>query len=97
LPDGFEAQHGDAARESTDPAKFHTKQAYVELLDQARAATKQALETVTEADLDQPAPEPLRKTFPTVGAVYLLIAEHPLMHAGQFVPVRRVLGKPVLI
>jgi hypothetical protein len=35
--------------------------------------------------------------FPTVGHIYLLIATHQLMHAGQFVPVRRALGKPVVI
>jgi hypothetical protein len=35
--------------------------------------------------------------FPTAGHIYLLIATHGLMHAGQFVPVRRKLGKPVVI
>jgi hypothetical protein len=32
-----------------------------------------------------------------MAAFYLLIANHPLMHAGQFVPVRRALDKPVVI
>jgi len=47
--------------------------------------------------LDEPAPERFRSIFPTVGAVFLLIANHPMMHAGQFVPVRRRKGKPVVI
>jgi hypothetical protein len=29
--------------------------------------------------------------------MFILIATHPMMHAGQFVPVRRALGKPVAI
>jgi hypothetical protein len=33
----------------------------------------------------------------TVGAILLLIASHPVMHAGQFVPVRRRKEKPIVI
>jgi hypothetical protein len=35
--------------------------------------------------------------FPTMASMFILTATHPLMHAGQFVPVRRALGKPVVI
>ena len=39
----------------------------------------------------------LRRRFPTVGSIFTLIATHPMMHAGQFVVVRRQLGKPIVI
>ena len=80
-----------------DPAKFLNKQQYLDLFDKQRAATKAALDKLNDTDLDRPSPERLQKMFPTVGAVFGLIASHPLMHAGQFVTIRRQLGKPVLI
>ena len=39
----------------------------------------------------------MREYAPTVGAVLNLIGVHDLMHAGQFVPVRRMHGKPIRI
>jgi hypothetical protein len=97
LPDGFAEAHSKETAGSDDPSKFSSKQQYLDLLDQANAATKVVLDTFTEADLDQPSPENFRKMFPTMGALFTLIATHPMMHAGQFVPVRRALGKPVVI
>ncbi|MBI3461767.1 MAG: DinB family protein [Planctomycetes bacterium] len=97
LPEGFAAQHSKEAKDVDDPAKFLTKQQYLDLYDKARSATLAALEKVSEADLDQPGPERFKTVFPTVGSIFVLIGTHPLMHAGQFVPVRRALGKPIVI
>ncbi len=97
LPPGFAEQHGKENRESEDPAKFLSKQAYLDLYQKVRSATLKALENLPEADLERPSPEWLRKKFPTVGHVLLLVGNHPLLHAGQFAVVRRQLGKPVLI
>ena len=41
--------------------------------------------------LDAPSPESFREYFPTVGQMFTLIGTHPMMHAGQFVVVRRQL------
>jgi hypothetical protein len=97
LPAGFREKHGNQTAESDNPADFCTKQQYLDLLDKVYTAAAKALNATSDADLDQPAPESLRKKFPTVGHVWVLMAIHPMMHAGQFVPVRRSLGKPVLI
>jgi uncharacterized damage-inducible protein DinB len=97
LPEGFAAQHAKEASASDDPAKFRTKQEYVDLFQRVRASTLAALEKLSDADLDRPSPESFRERFPTVGHMLTLIASHPTMHAGQFVVVRRLLGKPVLI
>jgi hypothetical protein len=97
LPAGFAEAHSKDAREIDDPAKFRTKREYFELFEKVRAATYAALDGLSDADLDAPSPENFRKRFPTVGHIFTLIATHPMMHAGQFVVVRRVLGKPIVI
>jgi uncharacterized damage-inducible protein DinB len=97
LPAGFAEQHARENVGSDDPTKFRTKQEYLDAFQQVRAATIKALEELPEAELDAPSPESFRKRFPTVASIFTLIAGHPLMHAGQFVVVRRQLGKPVLI
>ena len=96
LPAGFADQHKKENAGSDDASKFCTKQQYTDLFDKVRAATLAALDKLPEADLDQPGPERMRNFCPTVGSMFNLIAAHPMMHAGQFVPVRRALGKPVL-
>jgi len=97
LPQGFAEQHSKETAGSDDASQFRTKQQYLELFDQANRATLALLEQFSESELDQPGPEQLQPMLPTIGSVFLLIATHPLMHAGQFVPVRRALGKPVVI
>lgn len=97
LPDGFEAGHGRDKTGVDDPSLYHPPETYLKLMAAQRAATKAALAEATDADLDAPAPETLRQMVPTVGGVYNLIGTHELMHVGQYVTVRRSLGKPIAI
>lgn len=97
LPEGFAEKHSKETVAENDPAKFCTKQEYLDLMEKVRSATLAAIETMDESELEKPAPEHFRKMFPTAGHVLILIATHQLMHAGQFVPVRRALGKPITI
>lgn len=97
LPDGFAEAHSKEKSDNDDPAGFLGKPAYVELFDKVRAASLAALDAYAESDLDNPAPEDFREFCPTMGDMFTLIATHPLMHAGQFVVVRRQLGKPILM
>jgi hypothetical protein len=97
LPEGFAEKHSKAQAGDNNPANFCTKQEYLELLDEVHGASKAALANATESDLDQPGPESFRQMCPTVGHVWVLLATHGMMHAGQCVPVRRKLGKPVVI
>jgi len=96
LPDGFEAAYKHDTAASDDPAKFITKAQYLALMDQMKAASLAAVEATPESKLDAPGPESMREYAPTVGAVLMLLGTHWLMHAGQFVPIRRKLGKPPL-
>ena len=97
LPDGFAEAHSKEACDNDDPAKFHGKQAYIDLFDKVRAASLAALDAYPPSELDNPAPEDFRDFCPTKGDMFTLIATHPMMHAGQFVVVRRQLGKPILM
>ena len=97
LPDGFADAHSKDACNSDAPADFHGKQTYVELFDKVRAASLAALDSYAQSDFDNPAPEDFLAFCPTMGDMFTLIATHPMMHAGQFVIVRRRLGKPILM
>lgn len=97
LPEGFADKHTKETIGVDDPEKFCTKQEYQDLMEKVRAASLAALDKIDAAELDKPSPEKFREMFPTVGHIFVLIATHGLMHAGQFVPVRRALNKPVVI
>lgn len=96
LPDGFAATYEAQGAASDDPARFATKAQYLALMDQAKAAALAAIDATPDETLDNPGPEAMREYAPTVGAVLMLLGTHALMHAGQFVPIRRKLGKPPL-
>lgn len=97
LPAGFAEKHDKSQVGNDNPADFCSKQQYLDLFDKVHAASLAAISKMSDTDLDAPAPEMFRPRFPTVGNVVILIATHGLMHAGQLVPVRRKLGKPVVI
>jgi hypothetical protein len=96
LPEGFEAAHPRQPSEAS-PAGFRTKAEYLKLYETQRAATKALLDSLSDAELGKPSPESFQKFAPTVGSVFMLTGLHELMHVGQFVPLRRKLGKPVVI
>jgi uncharacterized damage-inducible protein DinB len=85
------------AMDGKAPAGGHLSKA--ELLDcfkQVRAATLANVDRMSETDFDKPTTGDMAKFAPTQGALLLLVANHTLMHAGQFTVTRRALGKPVL-
>jgi DinB superfamily len=96
LPSGFAEKHTKETSKSDDPNTFCSKDEYLKLYDQVRAATLKTIDGLNEGDLDKPAPENLRKFVPTVASVVLMQPSHWLMHAGQWAIVRRKLGKPPL-
>ena len=96
LPAGFNDTYGSAGASKDGPAGFLTKAEYLALFNRTRAVTLAELEKLSDADLDRPTAGPMAKFAPTLGNLFLLVANHTLMHAGQFSVVRRKLGKPVL-
>lgn len=96
LPDGFAERHTTQAAASDAANDFLTKEAYLELARKIRAGTLQALEKLSDADLDRPVSGNLPPFVKTVGECLLLVATHWIMHTGQWVVVRRKLGRPVM-
>jgi hypothetical protein len=97
LPEGFDAKHDQKTTTTIDdPAAFYTKDEYLAIWKSQREALKALVESLTDADLDAPAPERFQSFCPTVGlALNMMGGMHPLMHVGQFVAVRRKLHKPI--
>jgi hypothetical protein len=97
LPAGFAEQHGKETAGQDPPTGFGTKQQYLDLFTRTRQATLDAVARLSENDLDRPLGGDWAKYAPTLGALLLsIVANHTLMHGGQFTVVRRKLGKPVL-
>lgn len=97
LPAGFAEAHTRETAGSDDRRQFAARSVYMQLMDKVRAGTLAALDATPESDLDKPGPESMRAYAPTVGSVFMIVANHALMHCGQFVAVRRLRGKPIAI
>jgi hypothetical protein len=97
LPDGFAAKHSKEAAKSDDAKGFYTKAQYLDEIKKQRAGTLAVLASLTDADLDKPAPEPLRSFLKSTGDVFAMQGVHWMMHAGQWAVLRRKLGKPIVV
>jgi hypothetical protein len=96
LPAGFAEKHVKETAASDDPAKFYPKAEYLRLHGKMLESMFAALDKTSESALEEPGPESMREYAPTKAATFMLLGNHPVMHAGQFVPIRRKLGKPPL-
>jgi uncharacterized damage-inducible protein DinB len=97
LPAGFAEAHSKENTTLDDPSKFQSLAKYQELWKAQRAATLAVLDSISESDLDKTDTEKYPEWAPTVAALLAMSGTHALMHCGQFVAVRRKLGKPVVI
>jgi uncharacterized damage-inducible protein DinB len=96
LPAGFAEAHTKETAAADSPRGFKTRAEYTQLFDKVRAATLAAVAKLSDADLGKPTQGQMAPFAPTLAAFFILVANHTLMHAGQFTVVRRKLGKPVL-
>jgi hypothetical protein len=94
MPEGWEEAHG---KETSSPNAFKpvaTKDEYLKAFKAQREATLAVIEALPDDQLDKATGLPYA---PTVAAMLNMIGAHALGHIGQFVAVRRKLGKPVVI
>lgn len=96
LPEGFADKHNKDAAASDDAGAFCTKDEYLKLMEEQRAATLALLDKLSDEELEKAAPEDIQKFGATVGAVIAGQSGHWMMHAGQWVIVRRQLGKEAM-
>jgi hypothetical protein len=96
LPAGYAERHGKDTAAQEPPRGFGTKDEYLSLFNKVRQTSIDALAKLSDADLDKPTTGQMAKFAPKLGNLFLLQANHTMMHGGQFSVVRRKLGKPVL-
>jgi uncharacterized damage-inducible protein DinB len=96
LPADFAAKYTKETCTVDSPTAFHKKTELLAAYDKVRAATLATLDALPDAALDTPVTGSMAAYMPTYGAMFNLLANHTMMHAGQFTVVRRKLGKPVL-
>ncbi len=89
LPEGFAEKYSRDTAKSDNPADFAKKEELLAAYRQQRQAALAALAEAQDADFDKPSG---LDYAPTVGAVFNMLGSHWLMHAGQWVIVRRQLG-----
>ena len=93
LPNGFAEKYSKETATSDNPAQFSNKAELMQVYQQQRAATLATLAKLSDSDFDKPTGVDYA---PTIGAMFSMHGSHWLMHAGQWVIVRRQLGKPAL-
>lgn len=91
LPPGFAERYDKATQASDRRGNFCNKDELLRAQSEQRRGTLEILNRLGDADLDR---ETGVDYAPTVGAILALIPAHWLMHAGQWVIVRRELGRP---
>lgn len=93
LPAGFAEKYTKETASLDDPRAFASKAELMRVCQEQRAGTLAALDKLSDADFDKPSGF---DWAPTVGDVFAAQGSHWLMHSGQWVVVRRQLGRPPL-
>lgn len=95
LPPNFTEIYARGTSSTDNPADYLSKEEYVKLAKEVRAGTLRALDAITEEELDRPI-EGAPPFVKNAGGCFTAIGVHWLSHAGQWVIVRRKLGRPPL-
>lgn len=96
LPSGFRDRHVRETACIDDPSVFLSKIEYVAERSRQREGTLVLLRRLSDEELLSHSPEELRYFGPTVAHVFSGEALHWAMHTGQWVIIRRKLGKQPL-
>lgn len=94
LPAGFAEAHNKDTAPSDKPGDFRSKEEYLKLAKEMRAATLKVLDSVPTADLSKPVSGRVPPFVKTVGDCFITVGGHWTMHSGQWVVLRRKLGRP---
>jgi hypothetical protein len=93
LPAGFAERHSKDTAGSDKPDDFLSKDEYLKLAKDIRAASLKVLDSLPAADFDKPVSGRVPPFVKTVGDCFLTVGSHWTMHAGQWVILRRKLGR----
>jgi hypothetical protein len=93
LPAGFAEKHSKDTAASDNPSDFLSKDEYLQLAKSVRAATLKVLDSQSETDLDKPVSGRLPPWIKKAGDCFVTAGGHWVLHAGQWVVLRRHLGR----
>lgn len=93
LPAGFAERHAKGKPVTDTPGDYLTKAEYMQLAKEVRAATLEALDRLTPADIDKPVEGRVPPWIKKAGDAFTTIGGHWILHAGQWVILRRKLGR----
>lgn len=94
LPAGFAEQYAPRSKVPSDsPADYLSKEEYLRLAKDIRAATLRALDRLSDIDFDKPVSGRVPPFVKCVGDCFITIGNHWTLHAGQWVVLRRKLGR----
>ena len=96
LPEGFAEKYDKETSGNDDADFFHSKAELMQAFEVQRAGTLAALDKLTDEELSNPGPEPMRAYIPDWGTAFVMQDSHWVMHAGQWAVIRRQLGRPPL-
>ena len=95
----LEEQFNMGTKPVADASKYPSMDELMAKFQEVRAATLAHLETLSEADLDQPshAPDDFKQYFGTVGACFAAMCVHMSFHAGEVAVARMAAGRKPLM
>ena len=93
LPPGFVECHKKDKAASDNAADFLAKEEYLELAKTVRVGTLRVLDQLSEADFDKPIEGRVPPFVKRAGDCFTTIGNHWALHAGQWVVLRRKLGR----
>ncbi len=97
LPEGFAQKYAKQTASSDNAADFVPKTELMKIAAAQHEAVVNVIGGLSDEDLDKPGPENMKDYAPTLGAVATMLGSHWMMHAGQFVVLRRQLGRDIVI
>jgi hypothetical protein len=93
LPDGFAERHRRDEPVSDNRADYLSKDKYMQLAKQIRDATLQVLDSFSDDDFAKPVTARVPPFVKSAGDCFATIGPHWSLHAGQWVVIRRALGR----
>ena len=97
LPEGFADKYSKEAAASDNASDFVPKSELMKIAAAQHEAVVNLIGGMSDEDFDKPGPESMRSYAPTMGALASMLGSHWMMHAGQFVVLRRQLGRDIVI
>lgn len=97
LPEGFAERHRRDRKPTDNAADYLSKEEYLQLAQKVRASTLATLDLFSDADFANPVTARVPPFVKCAGDCFATIAPHWTLHAGQWVVLRRKLGRPVMI